>query len=91
MAVAVEYSGTTPQPLFAMGQAAGISAILREQIRPRIAYCAVLPEALGRRVTPHRSSVYEMGEVTVYYRLDQQGRVLMGGRAKALVEVRWKA
>jgi len=40
-----------------------------------------LPDAIARRVTPHRSSVYEMGEVTVYYRLDQQGRVLMGGRS----------
>ena len=46
LALCLEYSGPTPQPLFAMGQAAGISAILREQIRPRIAYCAVLPEAL---------------------------------------------
>lgn len=40
-----------------------------------------LPEALARRITPHRASVYEMGEITVYYRLDQQGRLLMGGRS----------
>jgi glycine/D-amino acid oxidase-like deaminating enzyme len=57
---------------------------LRQSVVP--VYSAIvasqpLPEALGRRVTPHRSSVYEMGEVTVYYRLDQQGRVLMGGRS----------
>ena len=40
-----------------------------------------LPAALARRITPHRPSVYEMGDITVYYRLDQQGRVLMGGRS----------
>lgn len=40
-----------------------------------------LPEAVAAGITPHRSSVYEMGEVTVYYRVDQQGRVLMGGRS----------
>jgi len=40
-----------------------------------------LPEDLAARITPHRASVYEMGEITVYYRLDQQGRLLMGGRS----------
>lgn len=40
-----------------------------------------LPEDLAKRITPHRASVYEMGEVTVYYRLDQQRRLLMGGRS----------
>lgn len=40
-----------------------------------------LPEDLAKRITPHRASVYEMGEITVYYRVDQQGRVLMGGRS----------
>lgn len=40
-----------------------------------------LPEAVARSITPTRSVLYEMGEVTVYYRLDQQGRLLMGGRS----------
>ncbi len=40
-----------------------------------------LPEALVRSITPTRSVLYEMGEVTVYYRIDRQGRLLMGGRS----------
>jgi glycine/D-amino acid oxidase-like deaminating enzyme len=40
-----------------------------------------LPEAIARRITPQRAAVYEMGDITVYYRLDQQGRLLIGGRS----------
>jgi glycine/D-amino acid oxidase-like deaminating enzyme len=39
-----------------------------------------LPEAVARAITPGRCSVYEMGNITVYYRIDAQGRLLMGGR-----------
>jgi RimJ/RimL family protein N-acetyltransferase len=46
VAVALEYSGITPQPLFAMGRHDGIEAILRDVIRPRAAYVAALPDAL---------------------------------------------
>jgi ribosomal protein S18 acetylase RimI-like enzyme len=46
VAIALEYSGLTPQPLFVMGRLDGIEAILRDVIRPRAAYVAVLPEAL---------------------------------------------
>jgi ribosomal protein S18 acetylase RimI-like enzyme len=46
IALALEYSGITPQPLFAMGPPDGIEAILRDVVRPRAAYVAVLPEAL---------------------------------------------
>jgi len=46
IAVALEYSGPTPQPLFVMGRPDGIAAILRAVIRPRVAYCAALPESL---------------------------------------------
>jgi ribosomal protein S18 acetylase RimI-like enzyme len=46
IAVALEYSGPTPQPLFVMGRLDGITAILRDVIRPRIAYCAALPESM---------------------------------------------
>jgi GNAT superfamily N-acetyltransferase len=45
IAVALEYSGPTPQPLFVMGRSDGIAAILRGVIRPRVAYCAMLPES----------------------------------------------
>jgi RimJ/RimL family protein N-acetyltransferase len=46
VAVALEYSGPTPQPLFVMGRPDGIAAILRSVIRPRVAYCAMLGESL---------------------------------------------
>ena len=46
VAVVLEYSGMTPQPMFAMGRADGIEAIVAEVIRPRAAYIAALPESL---------------------------------------------
>ncbi len=45
-----------------------------------IAATEPLPEAVVREILPHRCSVYESGRVTVYYRVDQQNRLLMGGR-----------
>ena len=47
VALALEYSGITPQPLFVMGRQDGIEAILRDVIRPRAAYVAALPDALS--------------------------------------------
>lgn len=47
VAIALEYSGMTPQPMFVMGRDDGIDAILREVIRPRAAYVASLPDALS--------------------------------------------
>jgi ribosomal protein S18 acetylase RimI-like enzyme len=46
VAIALEYAGPTPQPLFVMGRNDGISIILRDLIRPRAAYVAALLEAL---------------------------------------------
>ena len=46
VATAVEYAGPTPQPLFAMGTAEGIDAILRDVLRPRAAYIATRSETL---------------------------------------------
>ena len=47
IAVVMEYRGTSPQPLFVMGEPAGVSLVLRDIIRPRIAYAqaraALLP------------------------------------------------
>ena len=43
IAVALEYAGLSPQPLFVMGEGDGIEAILRQVIRPRVAYVAALP------------------------------------------------
>ena len=40
IAVVLEYGGLTPQPLFVMGDAEGVGAVLRDVIRPRIVYLA---------------------------------------------------
>jgi RimJ/RimL family protein N-acetyltransferase len=54
VAIALEYSGLTPQPLFVMGQPDGIEAILRDIVRPRAAYVAALTEALPSVETAYR-------------------------------------
>jgi GNAT superfamily N-acetyltransferase len=46
IAVGMEYSGATPQPLFVMGRRDGITAILRDVLRPRVAYLAAAPDVL---------------------------------------------
>jgi ribosomal protein S18 acetylase RimI-like enzyme len=46
VAIAMEYSGLTPQPLFVMGALDGIEAVLRDVVRPRAAYVAALEESL---------------------------------------------
>ncbi len=43
IAVVLEYNGPTPQPLFVMGRQDGIEAVLRDVIRPRLAYVAAPP------------------------------------------------
>jgi len=40
-----------------------------------------LPDAVARAIMPTRPVLYEMGLVTMYYRLDRDNRVLMGGRS----------
>jgi RimJ/RimL family protein N-acetyltransferase len=46
VAVGMEYSGLTPQPLFLMGRNDGIVTILRDVLRPRTAYLAAKVEAM---------------------------------------------
>jgi RimJ/RimL family protein N-acetyltransferase len=46
VAVGLEYGGMTPQPLFVMGRADGIEAVLRDVLRPRAAYVASTSETL---------------------------------------------
>jgi glycine/D-amino acid oxidase-like deaminating enzyme len=41
---------------------------------------APLPDAVARDIMPTRSVLYELGHITVYYRLDRDNRLLMGGR-----------
>jgi ribosomal protein S18 acetylase RimI-like enzyme len=47
VALGVEYDGPSPQPLLVMGSDAGIGAVLRDVLRPRLAYVAVLPDSLA--------------------------------------------
>ena len=54
VAIVLEYSGMTPQPMFAMGRPDGIEAILSDVIRPRAAYVAALPESLAAIATQYR-------------------------------------
>ncbi|MBI3751191.1 MAG: GNAT family N-acetyltransferase [Chloroflexi bacterium] len=52
VALGVSYEGSSPQPLLVMGSDAGIQSILRDVLRPRLAYIAALPSSLpavGRR------------------------------------------
>jgi RimJ/RimL family protein N-acetyltransferase len=46
VAVGMEYGGLTPQPMFVMGANDGISAILREVVKPRAAYLAGKTESM---------------------------------------------
>lgn len=57
---------------------------LRRSIVPvysAIAATEKLPDALARAIMPARSVLYEVGGVTVYYRIDPDNRLLMGGRS----------
>jgi ribosomal protein S18 acetylase RimI-like enzyme len=40
VAVVMEYRGLSPQPLFVMGEPAGVAAVLRDVITPRLVYLA---------------------------------------------------
>ena len=56
---------------------------LRRSVIPvfsQIVATAPLPAALAARILPGRSVLYESGLVTVYYRVDAGGRLLIGGR-----------
>ena len=46
VAVGLEYTGPTPQPVFLMGRPDGVEAVLRDVIRPRAAYVAIRPSTL---------------------------------------------
>ncbi|HET6183155.1 MAG TPA: FAD-binding oxidoreductase [Acetobacteraceae bacterium] len=57
---------------------------LRRSIVPAysaIAATAPLAEHLAARIMPIRSSLYEMGRSTIYYRVDANNRLLIGGRS----------
>lgn len=56
---------------------------LRRSIVPvfsSIAASEPLPGEVARTIMPRRASLYEAGRVTVYYRMDRENRLLIGGR-----------
>lgn len=56
---------------------------LRQSIVPvfgAIVASAALPESIAQGVMPSRASLYEIGALTVYYRVDGGRRLLIGGR-----------
>jgi glycine/D-amino acid oxidase-like deaminating enzyme len=57
---------------------------LRQSVVPvysAIAATEPLPAELAAAIMPARSVLYEIGHVTVYYRVGTDGRLLMGGRS----------
>ncbi|WP_270934976.1 NAD(P)/FAD-dependent oxidoreductase [Falsiroseomonas oryzae] len=57
---------------------------LRQSIVPvfsAITASEPMPETLARAVLPMRSSLYEVGRITVYVRVDGANRLLIGGRS----------
>lgn len=56
---------------------------LRRSVVPvfsSIAATEPLPAEIARGMMPRRASLYEAGRITVYYRIDRENRLLMGGR-----------
>jgi glycine/D-amino acid oxidase-like deaminating enzyme len=56
---------------------------LRRSVVPvfgAVAATAPLPDSAARAVMPSRAVLYESGAITVYYRVDGGGRLLIGGR-----------
>lgn len=61
----------------------GLWPYLKESLVPvysSIIATEPLPDHLAARILPQRPVLYESGHITVYYRLDAQNRLLMGGR-----------
>jgi ribosomal protein S18 acetylase RimI-like enzyme len=54
VSLVLEYGGPSPQPLFVLGRDDGIEAILREVIKPAVAYVAVLPANVPAVETRYR-------------------------------------
>ena len=70
---------------------------LRRSVVPAfssIAASAPIAEDVARAIMPRRASLYEHGRIPVYYRLDQQNRIIIGGRGPQIpiqdtLPIRW--
>jgi glycine/D-amino acid oxidase-like deaminating enzyme len=66
------------------GYTDGLWPRLRRSLVPlfsAIAATEPLPASVVEAIMPSRSSLYEIGSITVYYRFDPDNRLLMGGRS----------
>jgi len=66
------------------GYTDGLWPGLRRSLVPlfsAIAATEPLPDAVVQSIMPSRSSLYEIGNITVYYRFDTDNRLLIGGRS----------
>lgn len=54
VAVVLQYAGYSPQPIFVMGENAGVASILDSVIKPRTAYVAARPEHLPAVASQYR-------------------------------------
>ncbi len=54
VAVVLQYAGYSPQPIFVMGENAGVASILESVIKPRTAYVAARPEHLPAVASQYR-------------------------------------
>jgi GNAT superfamily N-acetyltransferase len=68
LAAGMEYAGPTPQSMFAMGHHDGIAAILRDVLRPRVAYISFAAEALTAVALSYR---VEPGPSMIRMRVDR--------------------
>ncbi|MFC4168502.1 NAD(P)/FAD-dependent oxidoreductase [Teichococcus aestuarii] len=65
------------------GYSGGLWPGLAESIVPvfsAIRATEPLPPGVAAGIVPFRGAVFETGRITVYYRMDEAGRLLMGGR-----------
>ena len=72
IAVVLQYAGYAPQPIFVMGENAGIEAILAHVIKPRTAYVAARPEHLAAISAAYRvesgPAMYRMWVDSAHFR-----------------------
>lgn len=85
---------TTPDGLLDAGQVVLATNGYTDRLWPKLArsivpvYSAIvasapLPEALRQSILCSRQVLYELGHVTTYYRIDEAGRLLIGGRSRS--------
>ncbi len=79
IAVALEFGGLTPQPLFVMGDGDGIAAILRDVIKPRLAYLAA-----DRSLLPEIERVYRVDPGPQMVRMHVNRRMFAPTRGPAM-------